>query len=85
MSVKNLPPKLSSTSLLLWGAGLLVVGIVVSVVISHSLTGHESVLAAQFWSRSVGVASTVATVADLLGIGFIVATFIVEALKRNID
>jgi hypothetical protein len=81
--MRELPPRLNATSLLLWGAGLLVAGIVGSALISSNVGGHESEIAAQFWSVSVGALSTIATLANLLGVGFITAAFIVRALEKD--
>ena len=83
--MRNLPPRLDSTGLLFWGIGMLAAGLVVSVLISQNLGGYESEIAARVWSGSVGILSTIATVANLLGVGFITAAFTVQALTKNVE
>lgn len=71
----NMPPKMSSTELFWWGVGIL----------AGSVLG--GIAFGQTWVGVAGgtVIATVVTIALLLGIGLIVASFVVKALTSAVE
>ncbi|MBE7701536.1 hypothetical protein H9623_14685 [Oerskovia sp. Sa1BUA8] len=78
-----MPPKLSATALFWWGAGLIVAGVVGTLVLPHLFSRLGYATGFAFVQSVVGLVSALVSVAHVVGAGLVAAAFTVRALGRD--